>query len=341
MRRTKRKSSSKYASRSTKPTGEAEAHQDPSTLLPTTKSRRKETPPPSADETTPSTVPLNLQSGAPEQMPDPNQPPVALPISHSAPIEGINSSNTDIYQVPSVHAKLGLNVSEANKSKIKNGQFVEFEHLLETKTSQTDEKTLVVVNGSIVTKEKQKTPISNIEKWTDAFIIYMSIYISAHPEKCQDLLKYMQSVRLGASRIKGLGWRDYDTQFRLKVAADPSKQWDAVDQELWLMFMTDSGTTHTNAVHQHNTTFNKCYNFNYKGSCDRNPCPYQHVCVKCSGPHPQFRCPQLSNPNFTVNQPFRPRFPGHQTRFSRPTYQARSNFQSPRYMGPRRFPYQN
>ena len=34
-----------------------------------------------------------------------------------------------------------------------------------------------------------------IEKWTDAFTVYISIYTSAHPEKYQALLKYMHIVR--------------------------------------------------------------------------------------------------------------------------------------------------
>jgi hypothetical protein len=40
--------------------------------------------------------------------------------------------------------------------------------------------------------------IHTIEKWTDAFIVYISIYTFAHPEKYQALLKYMHIVRLGA-----------------------------------------------------------------------------------------------------------------------------------------------
>jgi hypothetical protein len=87
------------------------------------------------------------------------------------------------------------------------------------------------------TKEKTKQTIHTIEKWTDVFIVYISIYTSAHPEKYQALLKYMHIVRLGASRINGLGWKTYDEQFRLKMGIDPVKSWEIVDQELWLLYM--------------------------------------------------------------------------------------------------------
>jgi len=57
---------------------------------------------------------------------------------------------------------------------------------------------------------------SAINTWLDAFLTYISIYISAHPESTQGLLTYMYTVKLGASRSTGLGWREYDQQFRLK-----------------------------------------------------------------------------------------------------------------------------
>ena len=47
----------------------------------------------------------------------------------------------------------------------------------------------------------------------------------------------MHIVRLGASRINGLGWKTYDEQFRLKMGIDPVKSWEIVDQELWLLYM--------------------------------------------------------------------------------------------------------
>ncbi|XP_021342355.1 uncharacterized protein LOC110442851 [Mizuhopecten yessoensis] len=34
----------------------------------------------------------------------------------------------------------------------------------------------------------------------------------------------------------------------------------------------------------------KCFDFNYKGSCFRNPCRYQHSCLKCNGEHASYMC---------------------------------------------------
>lgn len=81
-------------------------------------------------------------------------------------------------------------------------------------------KTLVMVDGYIMTKDKPKTNTNSIAKWTYASIIYMSIIQSAHPQKSKEILKYLQTVRLGTNIIKDLYWRDFDIQFRLKVVND-------------------------------------------------------------------------------------------------------------------------
>ena len=45
---------------------------------------------------------------------------------------------------------------------------------------------------NFVTKPKSLSEkIITIEQWTDAFLVYSSIYLSAHPDQTQDLLQYM------------------------------------------------------------------------------------------------------------------------------------------------------
>lgn len=59
-------------------------------------------------------------------------------------------------------------------------------------------------------------PITDIQVWTDAIIAFASLYVRAHPEASISLFKLLHVMRLGASRVSGLGWRDYNIQFRLK-----------------------------------------------------------------------------------------------------------------------------
>jgi hypothetical protein len=63
---------------------------------------------------------------------------------------------------------------------------------------------LVFKQGQLMLEPKVKaTKINSIEIWTDVFIVYMSVYCSIHTTKFQELLKYMNSIRLGAKRCSG------------------------------------------------------------------------------------------------------------------------------------------
>jgi hypothetical protein len=68
----------------------------------------------------------------------------------------------------------------------------------------------------------------NIETWTNAFLSFASIFISRHPSEAKGLLKYIHTIRLGASRQSTLGWKTYDQQFWLRKAIDPSKNGKAL-----------------------------------------------------------------------------------------------------------------
>ena len=88
----------------------------------------------------------------------------------------------------------------------------------------------------------------------------------------QDLLKYMQSVRLGSKRCVGLGWKAYDEQFRLRKVQGPTSSWAAIDTELWLLLMQPVGNVQHEAavaprVMQNYGTVLKCYAFNYNVLC--------------------------------------------------------------------------
>lgn len=117
----------------------------------------------------------------------------------------------------------------------------------------------------------------------------MSIYLSAHIDQTHSLIKYMANVKLGASRVSGgLGWREYDRQFRLKRAKDNSISWDKIDPELWLLYITPN----TNSVYKNSQVSSKfCYEYNNKGSCRMQNCQYQHQCLKCQNKHPAIHCP--------------------------------------------------
>ena len=144
---------------------------------------------------------------------------------------------------PSVHDTLGVNNSFSNREKIINGQYLDLGCLLETQMRDRNDRAIKLVNGELCARERSSPKIATIEQWTDAFILFMNIYVGAHPNKIHQLLKYLHSIRLGASRFSGQGWILYDEQFRLRKASNPASSWGEMDTELWLLYMWPSQST--------------------------------------------------------------------------------------------------
>lgn len=268
-----------------------------------------------------------------------NSPPTPVP---ALAIQSGTSIGVENRYVESIYTLLSSNVSNSLKSKIISSSYIDISLLLDnTSLTESSEKRISFNDkGELVTREvvKPSTKIQSVSRWTDAFLVYASIYASAHPESFQGLLKYLHDVRLGASRCGegDLGWKKYDEQFRLRRSIDPTIEWSKVDYELWLMFMTSSPRSKV-TISPNSPAYNKCYNFNFKGNCDRPSCQYMHKCIRCSGFHPQYQCP-LSNHVFKATSQPRGPLQGHaQVRppVPHPTHTPRPQ----RYMGPRNFPY--
>ena len=169
-------------------------------------------------------------------------------------------------------------------------------------------------NGTIQSQPKVVTEqIPNIEKWTDAFLIFVSIYAKHHPDKVSGLLQYMSVLREQAFRNKSsLAWRQYDEQFRLRQEHSP-QSWGEIHSGLWhrIMSPTPSDDNPASPVLKKAATQAKiCLDFN-RGLCYWHPCKYNHACSNCaSTSHGASSCPQLTQsqtPNFVrgTNNRFR------------------------------------
>ena len=120
----------------------------------------------------------------------------------------------------------------------------------------------------------------------------------------------MHTIRLGAGRSPGLGWRDYDIHFRLKKEQNPSMSFASVDQELWLLYM-QAPTAHASSSTKGQV--NKCYDFNFRGNCQKKFCPYKHSCMHCSRNHPSMKCYSKKSSNNFSSGPSTPQSSGHST----------------------------
>ena len=92
---------------------------------------------------------------------------------------------------------------------------------------EDDNLTLTLDNSAIkVTKKRKTSPsqITEIEQWTTAFAMYMSVLTHKYPFK---------GPRVFAARVhKGVGWAIYDHTFRKKTSRDKSLVWSQIDQHL-------------------------------------------------------------------------------------------------------------
>ena len=84
---------------------------------------------------------------------------------------------------PSVHDTLGVNNSFSNREKNIKGQYLDLGCLLETQMRDHNDRAINLVNGELCARERSSTKIATIEQWTDAFILFMNIYVGAHPNK--------------------------------------------------------------------------------------------------------------------------------------------------------------
>ncbi|KAK6190739.1 hypothetical protein SNE40_002536 [Patella caerulea] len=194
----------------------------------------------------------------------------------------------DIGVVPtmseSVHDELDLNLPQSIRQKIAKGEYIDLSQLLNISKGRETKRTLHVgPSGEIIAQDKTSSPIGSIEIWTDVFLVYASVFLRSHPNRLQEILKYIHTIRFAA--LRGYNWVAYDEQFRLKRSLDPSSLWSKVDYELWLFHM--SGVNKSLSVNKHTA---KCFDFNYKGACSKVSCQYGHFCISCGGNHAELFC---------------------------------------------------
>ena len=150
-------------------------------------------------------------------------------------------SMLSIFDPVSAHIPLKI------KEKIWRGEFIHLGILMKSARDLASESLMdgeFVLRGGILTVVNKKSDsIHNINLWTSAFIIYMGILLEKWPLKAQEYLKYMQSVRVAASR-SNTGWVRYDEQYRLKKSRYPSSSWGVIDLELWTLCVASDGFSH-------------------------------------------------------------------------------------------------
>ena len=198
-------------------------------------------------------------------------------------------------------APIDIHVPQSVKEKIWNGQYVDMASLYRDNATRIlasadsgSELTMAVERGRIVFRPATPHPrkLDSIDKWSSAFHVFMAIYTTRHQGRFLELLKYAETVRTASVQFPGLGWRNYDEQFRLRMEANPSRSWASMDMELWVTVaaagsMLPAANAHTNPSRNQyslgsNPVRNACFAFNSVAGCRWNSCRYVHSCSRCA-----------------------------------------------------------
>ena len=179
---------------------------------------------------------------------------------------------------------LSAHVPKQLKQKIWSNAYINLALLLKGNTELADMFSggllQVSDDGKIEAKPRtSKEKIMNIDQWSDAFLIFMSIYLQQFPDKTQQLLKYMSVIRDAARKYPLLAWRNYDEQICMRQSLHNS-DWGKLNADLWMRTM----------ITGQSTTVTSCREFN-NGFCKFARCRFEHVCNRCgSYQHGMSRC---------------------------------------------------
>ena len=303
------------------------ARADPARGLPTSVSQPARQTLSTAEQTVPANYPGHMGAG-PSHRPLGESGPGSWPVVGQFPLASCNSvggMGSTLQVAPAVFPSgsgeapllsicdpLGATTPTNIKEKIIKSEFIDLDVLLERNFmgAPTDSSFTVGLDksGQLLLREGKKKPqITSISCWTDAFLVLSSIFVAAHPERALEMFKYMNTIRLAATRFGGWGWREYDRQFRMRQHLRPHRSWATIDGELWAMYLSAPGLPPRGFEGQRRSTLSSskqhsfrgryipcstgvCFAFNRAG-CSNTSCKYAHKCSLCQSPdHGESNC---------------------------------------------------
>ena len=232
--------------------------------------------------------------------------------------EGESSSDNNIfinnrpYELPAITygAKIGDNVKQSIIKKVRKNIFVDFSDLLPDHVNDIIDKDSEMCiqfssNGSSIVKNKSRKTL-NYTQWSEAFDIFMMIYIEEHALESalqvklltKDLLTYRSNV---TTMLKENGdWSGFDQHFRKLMETQPVS-WSTANFNLIWHYTNKKQAQNVQTVnqakgraHPYQKKQGTCYSYNTPNKrCQSSAreCKYNHSCSACgSFGHPYYTC---------------------------------------------------
>lgn len=112
----------------------------------------------------------------------------------------------------------------------------------------------------------------SIQQWTDAFLIFMGIFIEKYPEQAPHLLKYCYFIREMNKMLGDKAWRIYDENFRM-LKETVELPWQKPVEELRIKAASSNYQFQQPfRANTGNKPIRFCYAFNNGEQCTHNPC---------------------------------------------------------------------
>ena len=187
------------------------------------------------------------------------------------------------------------------KLKIRKGEFVELEKLLNKKLlrNQNSDKMdcQIVTRGgeSFIVPKERETKINSIHKWDQAFRIYAAIYAKANPERAVEIWQYIETIHTAANTFSWDCVANYDYTFRQLMAEYPQRSWAKIYSQVWNLNLctpqSRAGPSTGQAYSKSRETQGICWRYN-KNKCKYGQkCRFDHRCSNCGlRGHPSYTC---------------------------------------------------
>ena len=113
--------------------------------------------------------------------------------------------------------------------RIKRGEYIDLTHLLHANLTKARGRK----RDRAETDARRVAAIGDFESWLEAWSVYAAVLASFYPHLAPRLFSYQHFLTLKSRAFQTRAWLRYDTEFRLKLAANASWHFETVDTELW------------------------------------------------------------------------------------------------------------
>ncbi|XP_066286543.1 uncharacterized protein [Branchiostoma lanceolatum] len=206
-------------------------------------------------------------------------------------------------------------VSGDIKRKIWANQYISLETLLRQDEHEPEGGKMLLVfdptnpSNPMSLSKKRPPKIASWQQWIEAYQVLMFVMLENKPGRARELVGYQCLIMDAATKFPLQAWLKYDEKIRKSTAENPSKRWDQIDVELWVVCFTLPPRALCSVCQSPNHWVKECpakamnsksvpnmfrprqgrgnpgfcFGFNSPQGCSRSVCHFKHKCSHCEG----------------------------------------------------------